>query len=82
MVYYRIAWCIKNENKYCFGNWQSEGKLEDLKKWVNKSNIKADCYYWLEEKDKKTSEIRNYIENEKSLESIFEKEYVSIEKVI
>ena len=21
MVYYRIAWCLKKENKYCFGNW-------------------------------------------------------------
>ena len=27
MVYYRIAWCIKNDNKYCFGNWQSEERL-------------------------------------------------------
>ena len=32
MVYYRIAWCIKNDNKYCFGNWQSEEKLEEFKK--------------------------------------------------
>jgi len=82
MVYYRIAWCLKKENKYCFGNWQPEEKLEDLKNWVNKSNIKPECFYWLEEKEKKTSEIKNYILNEKSLESIFEKEYVSIEKVI
>jgi len=82
MVYYRIAWCIKKENKYCFGNWQPEEKLENLENWVKKSNIKPDCYYWLEQKENKTSEIKNYIINEKSLESIFEKEYVSIEKVI
>ena len=82
MIYYRIAWCIKKENKYCFGNWQPEKKLENLENWVKKSNIKPDCYYWFETKNGKTSEIKNYIINEKSLESIFEKEYVSIEKVI
>ena len=37
MVYYRIN-CIKNDNKYLI-NWQSEEKLESLKKCINKSNI-------------------------------------------
>ena len=42
MVYYRIAWCIKKENKYCFGNWQPATKILELEHWVEKSNQKSD----------------------------------------
>lgn len=79
MVYYRIAWCIKKENKYCFGNWQSSSKILELEKWVEKSNQKSDCYYWIESKKNMMSEINNYKKPKSSLSTI-EKEYVSIEQ--
>ena len=79
MVYYRIAWCIKKENKYCFGNWQSSTKILELEHWVEKSNQKSDCYYWIESKKNMMSEIYNYKKPKSSLSTI-EKEYVSIEQ--
>jgi len=59
----------------------------ELEKWVEKSNKKPECYYWLETKKDILSEIFNYEKIYKSPVSLeacissMETEYVSIEKV-
>ena len=81
MVYYRIAWCIKKEKKYCFGNWQPSDKILELEHWVHNSNRKSDCYYWIEQKDSMFGEINNYNKTKSSLTIIDESDFVAVEKI-
>ena len=81
MVSYRIAWCIKKEKKYCFGNWQPSHKIIELEHWVHNSNRKSECYYWIEEKPSMFGEITNYIKKKSSLRTIDENDFISIEKI-
>ena len=83
MDYYRIAWCIKKENKYCFGNWQPDKKLESLNiklekllPIINSQNKEFLVFEkkYIKEKDAKSLLIKK-IEQERE---IFNQLYISL----
>ena len=77
---YRIAWCIKwafGKPKYCYGEWQPQNKMDELKEWIYKQNsIDSNTYYWIEKKE--GNKVKNV--NDKWCKE-FETEFVNIERV-